>query len=246
MPTFEPSSDLRVELEKIEEINMRGCFGFLLAGVALAGCNNANNGNSAQIAQNGAGPISEAPSVPLVNASGQIIGEVRGGDSPNGAVLEIDAHGLPPGVHGIHIHDVGICQPPDFKSAGGHWNPTGKQHGGQNPNGAHMGDLQNVTVAQDGTLKARIVVPGTYLSNTGRNAPPGSYEILDASGASVVIHAKPDDYKTDPSGNSGDRIACAALAPPAPGAEAMTGIPAQSGGNSAAASNTTGNSEQQQ
>jgi Cu-Zn family superoxide dismutase len=116
--------------------------------LAVAACGS-NNGNSAQSAQNGAGPISQAPSVPLVNASGEIIGEVRGGDSPDGAVLQVDAHGLPPGAHGIHIHDIGLCEPPDFKSAGGHWNPTGKQHGGQNPNGAHMGDLQNVTVARD-------------------------------------------------------------------------------------------------
>ncbi len=221
---------------------MRGTIVFLAAGLALGGCNNsANNANNGNAAQTGAGPITQAPSVPLVNASGEIIGQVRGGDSPNGAVLEIDAHDLPPGVHAIHIHDVGICQPPDFKSAGGHWNPTGKQHGGENPNGAHVGDLQNVTVAQDGTLRARIVVPGTYLSNNGRDVKPGSYEIFDASGASVVIHAKPDDYKTDPSGNSGDRIACAALAPPQPGAEAMTGISAQAGGNAAAANNSVGN-----
>lgn len=214
-----------------------------VAAAALAACgsNNANNANNANNGneQSGAGPISEAPSVPLVNASGEIIGEVRGGDSPDGAVLQIDAHGLPPGTHGIHIHDVGLCEPPDFKSAGGHWNPTGKQHGGQNPNGAHMGDLQNVTVAQDGTLRAKIVVPGTYLSNTERNAAPGSIEILDASGAAVVIHADPDDYKTDPSGNSGARIACAALGAPAPGAEAMAGNAMEAASNT---SNSAGNS----
>ena len=133
---------------------MRGLPSLMIAAatIALAACNNQKSG---------AGPLTEAPSVPLVNTAGQIIGEVRGGDSDNGAMLEIDAHGLPAGVHGIHIHDIGLCDPPDFKSAGPHWNPTHKQHGGQNANGAHMGDLQNVTVTADGTLKGRVEVPGT-------------------------------------------------------------------------------------
>lgn len=190
---------------------MRGTTSLMIAAAALAAaaCNQQKSGS---------GPIGDAPAVPLVNTAGQIIGEVKGGDSDKGAVLEINARGLPPGVHGIHIHDIGICAPPDFKSAGAHWNPTHKQHGGQNANGAHMGDLQNVTVAADGTLKARVVVAGTYLRNAGRDTQPGAEEILDASGAAVVIHAQPDDYKTDPSGNSGDRIACAVLGEPQPGA----------------------------
>lgn len=110
--------------------------------------------------------------------------------------IKVEASGLPPGVHGIHLHSVGKCDGPDFKSAGGHWNPTGKQHGHDNPMGAHRGDLANLTVAADGKGSANFSVEG---------------DMEDIDGTSLVIHADPDDYRTDPSGNSGARIACAVL-----------------------------------
>jgi hypothetical protein len=116
-------------------------------------------------------------------------------------------------------------------------------HGGENPQGAHMGDLQNVTVASDGTLKVKVVVPGTYLRNAGRDTAAGASQILDASGAALVIHAQPDDYKTDPSGNSGDRIACAALGAPAPGAIVDTGNAAAPAANAMGANTAAMNSE---
>lgn len=170
----------------------------------LASCGSKNEG----------APITEAPAVPLVNASGQVIGQVRGGDGPKGATFLVEARGLPPGVHGIHIHDIGACDPPTFDSAGPHWNPLGKQHGTGNPMGPHMGDLQNVTVGADGRLRTQIIVAGSYLKTTGPDGHPGHYQILDDNGASLVVHAKADDYKTDPSGNSGTRIACAVLGEP--------------------------------
>ena len=205
----------------------------------VAGCGD-QNAQNAQIDNGVAGPVSEAPAVPLVNASGEIIGEVRGGDSDQGATLLIEARGLPPGTHGLHIHEVGLCEPPGFTSAGPHWNPTGAQHGGENPQGAHLGDLENVTVGQDGTLRAEIRVPGTYLRTAGRNQ--GARQILDNSGAALVLHAKADDYRTDPSGDSGERIACAVLGSPPPGSvvgEPAAGSATNTAGGNAAATNAS-------
>jgi superoxide dismutase, Cu-Zn family len=111
--------------------------------------------------------------------------------------VTIDARGLPPGVHGAHVHTVGRCDAPDFASAGPHWNPTGAQHGTENPAGAHAGDLPNLTVAADGSGTLSMMLPAGTLET-----------MLDADGAALVIHATADDLRTDPSGNSGGRIAC--------------------------------------
>lgn len=188
----------------------------------------------------GTGTLSEAPAVSLVNPSGEIIGEVRGGDSDEGATLMVSARGLPPGEHAMHIHDIGICEPPGFESAGPHWNPTQRDHGALNPQGAHLGDLQNVTVGEDGRLQVRVVVPGTYLRTEGRDVRPGAHQILDASGAALVIHADADDYRTGPSGNAGERIACAVLGSPEPGA--IVSPEGEAAGNAADA-NATASSE---
>ncbi|MFD1610981.1 superoxide dismutase family protein [Sphingomonas tabacisoli] len=125
-----------------------------------------------------------------------LIGEAGG---PSVAVL-VQAEGLPAGTHGIHIHTVGRCDAPDFQTAGGHWNPTGKQHGRDNPMGAHEGDLPNIEIGADGRGNADFTVAGATLA-----------ALLDADGAAIVIHASADDYRTDPSGNSGARIACGVI-----------------------------------
>jgi Cu-Zn family superoxide dismutase len=134
--------------------------------------------------------------------------------SQRGTVSVIQTHGsllvrvegvnLPPGVHGAHIHSVGRCDAPDFASAGPHWNPSGRQHGRDNPAGAHLGDLPNLTVGANGRGELEFDLPGGWVR---RGATP----MLDADGASFVIHAAADDYRSDPSGNSGARIACAVL-----------------------------------
>jgi Cu-Zn family superoxide dismutase len=116
--------------------------------------------------------------------------------------FRINASGLPHGVHGVHVHAVGKCDPPDFASAGPHWNPTGKKHGMSNPAGPHAGDLPNVVVKANGVLGATLVLSAASMSS-----------LIDADGAALVIHAVADDNMTDPSGNSGARIACAVLQP---------------------------------
>ena len=146
-------------------------------------------------------PEGGAP-MPLVNASGQSIGTVRAWQTAGGVSFRISATGLPHGVHGLHVHAVGRCDPPDFKSAGAHWNPAGKQHGMNNPAGPHAGDLPNVEVAANGVLNATVTLAGASMAS-----------LLDADGAALVLHATADDYKTDPSGNSGARIACAVIRP---------------------------------
>ena len=149
--------------------------------------------------------------VALLRGDGTAIGAVRVYQENTGVMLRIEADGLPPGVHGVHLHMTGRCDPPDFKSAGAHWNPTEKQHGHQNPQGFHTGDLGNLGVGEDGKLVAGLLVPGARLNADG----PGDGPIMkDEDGAALVFHAKADDEKTDPSGNSGDRIACAVLTAP--------------------------------
>jgi len=152
-------------------------------------------------------PQGGAP-MPLVNPAGQTIGSVRAWQTAGGVTFRIDARSLPHGVHGIHVHSVGRCDPPDFASAGPHWNPAGRKHGINNPLGPHAGDLPNVEVAANGVLGATVTLPGASLTGPG---PAGV--LLDADGAAIVIHANADDYMTDPSGNSGPRIACAVLNP---------------------------------
>jgi len=138
----------------------------------------------------------------LVNSAGQSIGSVRAWQTAGGVSFRINAAGLPHGVHGIHVHSVGRCDGPDFASAGPHWNPAMRKHGFSNPAGHHAGDLPNVEVAANGVLGATVVLPDASMAS-----------LLDADGASIVIHAAADDYATDPSGNSGARIACAVITP---------------------------------
>jgi superoxide dismutase, Cu-Zn family len=117
-----------------------------------------------------------------------------------GLQLDISLTGLAPGTYGMHLHEVGKCDGPDFKTAGMHWNPAGKQHGRDNPMGAHSGDMPNITVSADKKGSLSVALAGAQME--------GLNGLLDTDGTSIIIHASADDFRTDPSGNSGARIIC--------------------------------------
>ncbi|MCH7629034.1 MULTISPECIES: superoxide dismutase family protein [Novosphingobium] len=141
----------------------------------------------------------------IADASGRAIGSALISDRAGIVTLTVQVTGLKPGPHGIHLHAVGQCVAPTFASAGGHLNPGMHQHGVQNPAGSHLGDLPNIAVAADGAGAATIMLPGQWAEL--------SPHIFDTDGTAVVIHAGPDDYRSDPAGNSGGRIACGVLSP---------------------------------
>ena len=164
-----------------------------LAAVALSGC-----------AMYGSSTVERAD-VPMRDVAGRELGTLTLSPHMGGLMLTGRVQGLPPGTHGIHVHAIGRCDPP-FESAGPHWNPTNRQHGTQNPAGPHLGDMPNVVVAGDGSATVNVMAAGGTLGGDGA--------LLDGDGASVVIHAGADDYRTDPSGNSGSRIACGVVTVP--------------------------------
>ena len=140
----------------------------------------------------------------IVNAQGQKIGSATVHPSDSGVRIDVVISQLSPGMHGIHIHTVGKCEGPAFASAGGHFNPSSKKHGKDNPEGPHAGDLLNIEVGADGTGKASLLDPNATLGE-------GPNSLFHDGGTALVIHEKADDYKTDPAGNSGARIACGVM-----------------------------------
>jgi superoxide dismutase, Cu-Zn family len=153
-------------------------------------------------AEDKASPARKAQAV-LRDASGKEVGTAIFSTTPSGALLDLNLTAIPPGVHAVHVHAVGKCDGPDFKSAGPHFNPDQTKHGILSPEGPHAGDLPNLHVPADGKLEVEILDPVVTLSQEAA--------LLDADGSSIVIHAGPDDYTTDPAGNSGDRIACGVI-----------------------------------
>lgn len=139
------------------------------------------------------------------DAQGREIGTANLTQTPNGVLIELELRGLPPGEHGFHVHETGRCEPESkFESAGGHYAPAKRAHGFLVEEGPHAGDMPNIFVGKDGTVRAHIV-------NDGITLGPGTATVFDADGSALIVHGKPDDYRSQPSGDAGDRLACAVI-----------------------------------
>ena len=142
--------------------------------------------------------------VELKDGQGQSVGTATLSSAMGAVHIQLDVKNLKPGEHALHVHGTAKCEGPAFTSAGGHLNPAGKKHGLQNPEGPHAGDMENFTVGADGTSKAMVMAKGITLGSE-----PNS--VFANGGTALVIHAGPDDMKTDPAGAAGDRVACGVI-----------------------------------
>ena len=159
---------------------------------ALAGCQTMDESANGTVAQ-----------TTVRMADGSPAGTARLLESGNDINVAVSLAGISPGVHGVHLHTTGSCEPPDFTSAGDHLNPSGREHGFENPQGAHLGDLPNAAADASGASNVSFALRGAREEVIE--------QIFDADGTAVVVHAAADDYETNPAGDSGSRIACGVL-----------------------------------
>jgi len=164
--------------------------GVLAVTLLLAGC-----------ASMGPSPADNTARAEMRNASGQVVGNATFTQIGGALRVLLEVQGLPAGAKAVHVHAVGKCEAPSFNSAGEHFNPLGRQHGALNPAGPHGGDLPNITVGKDGRGRLESTTELMTLLT-------GASSVFDGDGSALIIHAAPDDFRTDPTGNSGARLAC--------------------------------------
>ena len=160
----------------------------------LAACASLNAGRA----------VGTAATAELRNAEGHVLGTASFTQISAGVRILVEMRGMPPGAKAVHIHEVGRCEGPAFASAGSHFNPEKRQHGLLNPQGPHAGDLPNITIDADGSGRLETTTDRVTLGG-------GPTSLFDGDGLALVVHGSPDDFKTDPTGNSGARIACGVI-----------------------------------
>jgi Cu-Zn family superoxide dismutase len=178
---------------------MRALIVMVSAAALVAAC---AGGRGARPAASGGG--GETATATLSNAGGERVGEVQLRQAPGGVIARVTLDGVPAGEHAFHVHEVGRCEPP-FETAGGHYAPRGRAHGIENPDGKHAGDLPNLQVPATRMLDVTFFLEAVSLR--------GEDPLLDADGSAFVVHERADDYRTDPAGDAGARIACGVVAP---------------------------------
>lgn len=144
-------------------------------------------------------------SVSLNDADGDVAATAELTEDDDGVQVKLEGDGLPEGTHAFHVHEKGDCEAPDFESAGDHYNPEDKNHGKEDPDGPHAGDFDNIKVGADGKVDEDFTTDQVTLEKGKDNS------LFTDEGTSLVIHADEDDYKSQPSGDAGDRIACGVI-----------------------------------
>jgi Cu-Zn family superoxide dismutase len=179
----------------------------LLIMAGATACQNDNTGDDGALPAEGSTQTEAATSATarLQNAAGEPVGTATFTQTPEGVLVRAELNSLPPGPHALHIHENGVCEPPEFTSAGEHFSPESKEHGFDNPSGPHAGDLPNLDAAEDGKAALETLNRHTSLEEGAMNS------LLKAGGTALVVHAGADDYQTNPAGESGDRIACGVI-----------------------------------
>lgn len=186
-------------------IKKTGVFMLMLMIILLVACNKEEAEQTKNDTKNSGSDKVQSKVIDIYNNKKEKIGTAELNEVAKGVVIELEAKGLPPGLHGFHFHEKGICEAPDFESAGGHFNPTDAKHGAEHEGGPHVGDLPNLDVNEDGIAKVTVNAEDVSLSDGD------DVSLVDSDGTALVIHENPDDGKTQPSGNAGDRIACGAV-----------------------------------